>query len=172
MKRIMRLLPVFACAAALMSTSCSSSGLPTAPSTSTPSPSTPAPTPAPPAPATTKGAVVIEIEPNPVPFNGQPITDSPGCANSKNTWFYDQKLIEQGGVDVIFTSRIDKFDQRVVNSLSNLNIQVPANSQVRIKSRWCSSQAVAHTAQTTFSGIDTKGNPLTVEGPVANLQSP
>jgi hypothetical protein len=179
MKRVHPVLPALLCVAALISASCSSSdSSPTEPSSSTPSPSnSPAPAPAPapaptPAPGPTVGSVSIEIEPNPVPFSGQPITDSAGCAGSKNTWFYDQKLIESGGVDVVFTQRIDKFDGRVVNTLSGQNIQVKANTQTRIKSRWCSSNAVFHTAQTTFSGSDAKGNPITVEGPVANMQSP
>jgi hypothetical protein len=179
MMRVHPVLPALLCVAALISASCSSNdSSPTEPSSSTPSPSNspaPAPTPAPtpsPSPAPTVGAVRIELEPNPVPFSGQPITDSAGCAGSKNTWFYDQKLMENGGVDVVFTQRIDKFDGRVVNTLSGQNIQVPANSQIRIKSRWCSSQAVHHSAQTTFSGSDAKGNPITVEGPVADLKSP
>ena len=173
MKRV-PVLPVLLCVAALISASCSSDSSPTEPSSSTPSPSnSPAPTPAPtPAPGPTAGAVRIEIEPNPVPFSGQPITDSAGCAGSKNTWFYDQKLIETGGVDVVFTGRVDKFDGRVVNTLSGQNIQVPANSQIRIKSRWCSANGVFHTAQTSYSGSDAKGNQVTVDGPVANLQSP
>src|SRR5207249_1057542 len=159
MKRVQPVLPALLCVAALMSAYCSSNdSSPTAPTNSTPSPSTspaPAPTPAPapapaPAPSPNQGAVRIEIEPNPVPFSGQPITDSAGCAGSKNTWFYDQKLTETNGVDVVFTSRTDKFDGRVVNTLTGQNIQVPAKTQIRIKSRWCSSQAVHHSAQTSY----------------------
>jgi hypothetical protein len=151
-----------------LSTACADKSTPTAPSNPAP-PQAAAP---PPAPAPATASVQLTINPNPVPFSGQPITDSPGCAGSKNTWFYEQVAKETGGVAVTFTSRIDKFDGRVVNTVSNLNMVVPANGTLSVKSRWCSSQAVAHTAQTTFSGIDDKGHTLTVEAPVANLKSP
>jgi hypothetical protein len=116
--------------------------------------------------------VEVTINPNPVPFSGQPITDAAGCAGSKNTWFYEQVARETGGAAVTFTSRIDKFDGRVVNNTTNLSLVVPANGSLTIKSRWCSSQAVAHTAQTSFSGTDANGHSITVDAPTVNLQSP
>jgi hypothetical protein len=164
-KQIRLLFPVVACVATMASISCSGGdSSPTAPS----APTTPASTPAPNA----KGSVQVTVRPNPVPFSGQPIPAVASCANLKNTWFYDQILQETGGVAVTFTSRIDKFDGRVVNSLSGLSLAVPASGSLTINSRWCSSQAVAHTAQTTFTGTDARGNAITVEGAVANLRSP
>jgi hypothetical protein len=116
--------------------------------------------------------VQITINPNPVPFSGQPITDSAGCAGSKNTWFYQQNLKESGGASVILTTRTDKFDERVVNTLTNQNFAVPAMGALAVQSRWCSSAAVAHTAQSTFSGIDANGHTITVVGDIVNLKSP
>jgi hypothetical protein len=124
---------------------------------------------APAAPAT--ASVQIAINPSPVPFSGQPITDSAGCAGSKNTWFYQQNFKENGGVTVTFTSRIDKFDGRVVNN-GAINLVLPALGATTLSSRWCSSQAVAHTAQSSFSGTDANGHTITVDGPVVALQSP
>ena len=114
----------------------------------------------------------VTITPNPVAFSGLPITDSAGCAGSANTWFYKQTLNESGGAAVTFTSRVDRFDQRIVNTLSNLALAVPAMGSLTLSSRWCSSAAVAHTAQSSFSGTDANGNAVTIDGPVVNLQSP
>jgi hypothetical protein len=164
MTRIKFLTP-FVCAAMLASASCTQSESPTAPSETPPPASTPAPAP-------TSGAITITIQPNPVPFSGQPITDAAGCASSRNTWFYDQIIKETGGVDVIFTSRIDKFDGRVVNNTTNIAVSVPANGQNITKSRWCSGQGVAHTAQTSWNGRDARGNVVNIDGPVVNLMSP
>jgi hypothetical protein len=114
----------------------------------------------------------VTVNPNPVPFSGQPVTDAPSCAGSKNTWFYEQVLKETGGAAVTFTSRIDKFDERVVNTVTNLSLVVPANGSMSIQSRWCSAQGVAHTAQTTFTGTDTNGHSVSADGAVASLRSP
>jgi hypothetical protein len=164
MKRIKFLTPALACAAVLMSASCTTSESPTSPS-STPPPAAPPPEPS-------SASVQITIQPNPVPFSGQPITDSAGCAGSKNTWFYDQILKENSGVAGTFTGRIDQFDGRVVNNVTNISITIPPMGMTTVKSRWCSSQGVAHTAQTSWSGTDAKGNLLKVDGPVVNLMSP
>src|SRR5262245_33386313 len=61
-----------------------------------PSPSpTPAPAPSPsPAPSPAVGRVEVVINPNPVPFSGQAITDVASCSTRPNTWFYDQVLRE------------------------------------------------------------------------------
>jgi hypothetical protein len=116
--------------------------------------------------------VAVTITPSPVPYSGLPITDSAGCAGSPNTWFYTQTLTESGGLAVTFTSRIDSFDQRVVNTSTNLSLVVPAKGSLAIASRWCSSAAVSHTAQTSFTGTDSSGKAITIDGPVVNLRSP
>ncbi len=155
--------------AAVVSAACTNnSSSPTAPAP-TPTPA-PAPAPAPPAPPAT-ASVQVTINPNPAPFSGQPI-DTSGCAGSKNTWFYDQILKESGGAAVTFTNRVDKFDGRIVNSLSGLSLVVPANASLTVATRWCSSQAVAHTAQSSFSGMDANGHAISIDAPVVSLKSP
>jgi len=115
--------------------------------------------------------VEVAINPNPVAFSGQPITDTPSCANVPNTWFYDQVLTETGGADVAITGRIDKFDGRVVNTRNDLNIPIAARGSATLKSRWCSAQPTAHAAQTSFSGRDASGNTFNLDGPTVQLQS-
>ncbi len=153
----------FACAALLASAACSGNvSSPTAPSTVT----------AAPVPVAGTASVQVTITPNPVEFSGQPITDAAGCAGSKNTWFYEQALRESGGVALTVTSRIDKFDDRIVNNVTGLNLAIPAMGALTLQSRWCSSQAVAHTAQSSFTGTDANGHTITADGPVVNLKSP
>jgi hypothetical protein len=166
-------LGTLACVAILAIAACSSSNGPTTPTpaaTPTPAP-TPAPAPTPPPPVAT-ASVQIAINPNPVPFSGQPITDAASCAGSPNTWFYQQNFKESGGAGVNFTSRIDKFDQRVVNNATGLSLVVPSMGTMTLNSRWCSSEHVAHTAQSSFSGTDLNGHAITVDGPVVDLKSP
>jgi len=157
---------VLVCGVAFLSAMCSSNSSPTGP-TATPS-ATPTPTPPPPAPVA-NGRVEVSVVPSPVPFSGQPITDAASCANSKNTWFYDQVLRETGGAEVTLRTRVDRFDGSAVNNLTGLSIVVPANGSVTLKSRWCSATAAEHSAQTNFTGADAHGNSVTVTGPVVPL---
>ena len=85
-----------AISAAALATACGSS--PTAPSEAG----------APPGAAA--ASVAIAVNPDPVPFSGAPITDTPECANYVNTWFYQLVLQETAGNTVTFTQRIDNFD--------------------------------------------------------------
>src|SRR5207244_1439681 len=130
------------CIAALVSAECSNNSSPTSPSSTPPKTQ----------PPTTSGAVTVAINPNPVPFSGQPVTDTPSCAGLKNTWYYDQVFRETGGSAVTFTSRVDSFDGFSVNNLTGLNIVVPANGTLTLHARWCSGNATTHVAQSTFSG--------------------
>jgi hypothetical protein len=162
------------CVAILAIGACTSnSASPTAASTPTPV-STPTQVPAPaPAPAPMATASVqLTITPNPVPFSGQPITDAASCVGSPNTWFYQQNFKESGGAAVTFTSRTDSFDGRVVNNATAVSLVVPALGTMTLSSRWCSSEGVAHTAQSSFSGADANGHAISVNGPVVALQSP
>jgi hypothetical protein len=112
----------------------------------------------------------VSINPSPVPFSGQAITDVASCRDRPNTWFYDQVLRETGGVAVTITERVDSFDG-VVTSRSNPSLQIPANGSTTIRTRWCSTAASAHTAQTSFTGTDANGRTWSVTGPTANLQA-
>lgn len=156
---------LFVCIAALAAACSSSNSSPTAPSSS-------ASTPPPPPPGAVTASVQITVNPNPVPFSGTPITDAAQCAGYADTWFYDQVLQEFGGTDVKFTTRVDTFDDKLANNLTGLNISVPAHGSAVLHTRWCSGAGIAHTAQTTLTGTDAKGNVVTVTGPVARLMAP
>jgi hypothetical protein len=116
--------------------------------------------------------VTITINPNPVEHSGTPITDAAGCRNVAYTWFYDQVFQETGGSTVTFTNRIDLFDDRETNNISNLNVVVPAGGSFTIRSRWCSSTRSQHSAQTRWTGTDAAGRSVTVLGPRVTLLAP
>ena len=111
----------------------------------------PAPAPTPTPTPTPTGALNIPINPNPVPHSGVPITDAAGCVGVSSTWFYEQVLSDTGGSTITLTNRIDLFDDRETNNTGNLNVVVPANGSTTIRSRWCSSNGSAHTAQTRWT---------------------
>ncbi len=148
--------------ATIMVTSCTK-GSPTAPSSSGGGEAT--------LPAE-KGNVKVSINPNPVPFSGTPVTDTPGCAGLKNTWYYDQIFEETAGAAVTLSSRVDFFDGFSVNNISGIAINVPARGKATIKARWCSGNAINHTAQSTFSGVDANGNAIVVNTPTIKLMAP
>ena len=149
---------------------CSKADSPTGP---TPVAQTPSPTPTQPGPAPQAvGAVQITVNPNPVPHSGAAITDAAGCVGVKYTWFYDQVFRETGGAAVTFTNRIDLFDDRETNNVGNLSVVVGAGGSNSIRSRWCSSNKAAHSAQTRWSGTDAAGRSITVLGPKVILAAP
>lgn len=149
------------------------SGSPTSPDPVPPTASGPPPATPPSSPAPTPvGSLQVEINPNPVPHSGVPITDAAGCANVQYTWYYDQIIRETGGSTVTLTSRIDLFDDRETNNRTDLNVVVPANGSTTIRSRWCSSNRAAHSAQTRWSGTDAAGRTVTVLGPRVTLNRP
>ena len=149
---------------------CSSADSPTSP---TPPPTADGPVPQPP-PSTTPavGVQQITVNPNPVPHSGAAITDAAGCKDVKYTWFYEQVFRETGGSAITLTNRIDLFDERETNNIGNLNIVVPAGGTNQIRSRWCSSNKAAHSAQTRWSGTDANGRAIVVMGPKVSLGAP
>jgi hypothetical protein len=140
---------------AIVAASCSKS--PTSPSGK--DPDLPSPT----------GSVRVTINPDPVPFSGVPVTDTPGCATLPNTWYYDQVFTETAGNAVTLTARTDFFDGFSVNIIQGIAIDVPARGQTVLKARWCSGSKSQHTAQSTFSGVDSSGAPVVVNTPVIKL---
>jgi hypothetical protein len=114
----------------------------------------------------------VSINPNPVPYSGQPVTDTPECADLEHTWFYDQIFEETGGTGVTFTARIDSFDGFVVNNLTGLTIVIPPLGTLTLHARWCSGNPIAHTDLTTFSGVDDRGGAVNVTTPTIRLQKP
>jgi hypothetical protein len=140
-----------------------------------PSPTSPSPTPAP-GPSTTPapagGRLQVVVNPNPVPFSGQPITDSAGCANVPNTWFYDQVLTNTGGNTINVSDRADFFNDREVSKRSALGIVLSPGASTTIKTRWCTSQSGTQTAQTNWGATDTTtGTVLTITGPRVTLRA-
>jgi hypothetical protein len=115
------------------------------------------------------GSVKVAINPNPVPFSGAPVTDDPDCATKPNTWYYDQVFTESAGTAVTLTSRIDFFDGFTINNIQGIAIDIPAKGTTSLKARWCSGNKTNHTAQSTFSGVDSHGNPVVVNTPIIKL---
>jgi hypothetical protein len=146
---------------AILAASCSKNGSPTSPSGGG-DPTLPNAT----------GSVRVSINPSPVPFSGVPVTDTPECAGKANTWYYDQVFTESSGAAVTLTSRIDYFDGFTVNNIQGIAIDIPAKGSETRRARWCSGNATNHTAQSTFSGIDSRGNPVVVNTPVIKLMKP
>jgi hypothetical protein len=123
-------------------------------------------------PPPNRGSIVVSINPDPVPYSGTPITDTPECSDLKHTWFYDQIFEETAGVGVTFTGRVDSFDGWVVNDLSGLSIVVPAKGTLTLHARWCSGNAIDHTARSTFTGVDERGGAVSVTTPTIQLRKP
>jgi hypothetical protein len=113
--------------------------------------------------------VTAAVSPNPVPFSGAPITNAPVCAGISNTWFYSQTLVETGGVDVTITSVIDRIDGVVVNDVRGSSA-LRALGGLTYEYRWCFTESVSRSIQSTFSGMDANGRAVTVAGPVVVLQ--
>ena len=51
------------------------------------------------------------------------------------------------------------------------SLRIAANQSSTLRTRWCSSAATAHTAQSNFSGTDANGRAWSVTGPVVRLQA-
>jgi hypothetical protein len=160
---------VFACAAVLITAACGS----IEPSPTAPSPTSPAAAPSSgPATSTAPGKLEVTVNPNPVPWSGQPITDSAGCANVPNTWFYDQVLRNSGGNTINVSDRTDYFNDREVSKRTALGIVLEPGATTSIRTRWCSSASGAQSAQTNWGATDVKtGAVLTVNGPKLTLRS-
>jgi len=153
-------------AAALGIAGCSknSAASPTAPSTTASSP----------AGALAQAAaasVQVTVNPDPVPFSGQPILDTGECTDYTNTWFYDTVLHETAGGSVTFTTRIDLFDAKLANNLTGLNIVLGPHDTVVLHTRWCSGSPNGHSAQSIFGGTDGTGNAVSAQGQVAQLMA-
>jgi hypothetical protein len=86
-----------------------------------------------------------------------------------NTWYYDQVFTETSGNAVTLTSRTDFFDGFSVNIINGIAIDIPAKGSTALKARWCSGNKTNHTAQSTFGGVDSHGNPVVVNTPVIKL---
>ncbi len=134
------------------------------------SPTAPSGTAPPPPP--NKGSVLVTINPNPVPFSGVPVTDTPDCADLPNTWYYEQVFVETAGTPVTFNARIDTFDRFVVNNLTGLRIAIPEKGPLTRRARGCSGNPIQHIAQSTFRGVDGTGQTVNITTPEIRLLAP
>lgn len=128
------------------------------------SPRTPvATTPTPP----TRAVVTATAAPNPVPFSGSPITHAQ-CVNVRNTWIYTVTLTETAGVAATFDRVVDRFNAVVTNDLQ-LTYRVSARGSTNIQYSWCSEGTGPHLVETTFTGTDAGGNPISATVPSVTL---
>lgn len=129
-------------------------------------PGVPVPTP----PSTHFRLVPIKIDPEPVPHSGVPVATF-GCRDNKYSWYYKQILDAETSVDVIFNERENFLDGRFV-SKNTESIHLVVHKPVTLNTRWCSSYAKPHYAQTRFKGRDANGEPITVSAPWVRLLAP
>jgi hypothetical protein len=115
--------------------------------------------------------VTVTVTPNPVPQSGAPVTGAAACAGVRNTWFYDLRIIESGGVAVTLNRFVDIYDGSLANDVPS-NTRVNANSSIVFNYRWCHTAATVHTVTTTISGVDANGNSFSVTAPTATLLAP
>ena len=55
------------------------------------------------------------------------------------------------------------------NQITGLNIVVPAHGTFTWHTRWCSGNPTSHTALSTWTGTDSKGQPVVAVDPVVTL---
>lgn len=124
-----------------------------------------------PTPPSTHERARVEVNPEPVPYSGAPITDTRSCRDLKHTWFYDQIVYAQTPVGITIQIRENFFDGRFVNRNTE-KIWMAGGSTVVLKTRWCSGYARFHYAQTRFRFTDDEGGEFTVDGPWVRLLAP
>jgi hypothetical protein len=112
--------------------------------------------------------VHIRITPEPVPHSGVPTGN---CEGLPYTWYYDQELITDTGVTVVFDERHNFFDGRF-SSKNTTRVQIPGNNSVVVHTRWCSAIAIPHYTQTRWIGKDDYSQPVEIEGPWVRLLTP
>jgi len=112
--------------------------------------------------------VHIRITPEPVLHSGVPTGN---CQGLPYTWYYDQELITDTGVTVVFDERHNFFDGRF-SSKNTTRVQIPGNNSVVVHTRWCSAIAIPHYTQTRWIGKDDYSQPVEIEGPWVRLLTP
>lgn len=123
-----------------------------------------------PKPPTTHSRLRIRITPEPVQHSGTRVPTT-GCRDHPYTWYYDQELITDTGVTVVFDERQNFFDGRF-SSKNTTRVSVPGNNSVVVHTRWCSSFAKPHYTQTRWIGKDDYNEPVEIEGPWVRLLTP
>jgi hypothetical protein len=149
---------------------------PPPPSGSAPSPWPPGPPPAAlpnvpvPKPPSTHPRVRIRITPEPVPHSNTRVPTT-SCRDHQYSWYYDQELITDTGVTVVFDERQNFFDGRFT-SKNMSRVSIPGNNSVIVHTRWCSSFAKPHYTQTRWIGKDDYNAEVVLEGPWVRLLTP
>jgi hypothetical protein len=101
-----------------------------------------------------------------VPFSGAPIPGAPGC--TPNTWFYSVTITNTSApASVTITRVVDRFDGVIANDVTRNLFIAPFESRTEAYA-WCSTSS-AHTVQSTFSGVDARGIPVTMSSPLITL---
>lgn len=121
-----------------------------------------------PQPPSTHERVRIRITPEPVPHSGVPTGI---CQGLPYTWYYDQELITDTGVTVVFDERHNFFDGRFT-SKNMTRVSIPGNNSVVVHTRWCSAIPIPHYTQTRWIGKDDYNQPVEIEGPWVRLLTP
>lgn len=123
-----------------------------------------------PKPPSTHQRVRIRITPEPVPHSGTRVPTT-SCRDHPYSWYYDQELITETGVTVVFDERHNFFDGRF-SSKNTSRVSIPGNNSVVVHTRWCSSFAKPHYTQTRWIGKDDYNQPVEIEGPWVRLLTP
>lgn len=157
---------VVICLAALIGASCGS----IEPSPTAPTPAAapaPAPSPAPaPAPAPSgPGKIEATMTPSPVPQSNPPVAS---CSLA-NTWQYDQRLTNTGGLTVTLSDRENFFDGVSVSKPTGLGIVLAPGASISIPTSWCSANNIEHRASSNFTGTDSANNQVNFSGPTVRL---
>jgi hypothetical protein len=149
---------------------------PRPPSGSPPSPWPPGPPPKAqpgvpvPTPPSTHQRVRIRINPEPVQASSTRFETS-SCRDHEYFWYYDQELITDTGVTVVFDERNNFFDGRFT-SKNKTRVSIPGNNSVIVHTRWCSSYAIPHYTQTQWIGKDDYNEEVVISGPWVRLLTP
>jgi hypothetical protein len=121
-----------------------------------------------PKPPSTHQRVHIRITPEPVPHSGVPTGN---CQGLPYTWYYDQELITDTGVTVVFDERQNFFDGRFTTK-NTTRVSIPGNNSVVVHTRWCSAIPIPHYTQTRWIGKDDYNEPVEINGPWVRLLTP
>lgn len=157
---------------ALVATACGSvedspTGPSPAPAPSPTPPPTPQPDPAPPPPpppTNDPGRLEISIDPNPVDWKD-------GDSSCPNRWEWTQVLRNTGGQRITLTERVNYQDGHLFGGgpVSD-NIGIDPGQEFRRPTFVCLATSTSHTFRTDWSGSDSAGNRIAVEGPEVTLR--
>ena len=123
-----------------------------------------------PTPPSTHQRVRIRINPEPVPASSTRISIT-SCRDHEYFWYYDQELITETGVTVVFDKRNNFFDGRFTSE-NKSRVSVPGNNSVIVHTRWCSSWPRPHYTQTKWFGKDDYNEEVVISGPWVRLLAP